>query len=107
MKSAYTRLLADGLPREAVAAALDLGQLKCRAWDLPPARYWQDVIDLTQRCLDCRADLAAAHRDGFEEILGVLDDFPESAFDEMVELRRSFIAPVPGVMAERIRRPWE
>ena len=40
-------------------------------------------------------------------ILRVLEVYPDSAFDEMVALRRSFIAPVPGVMVERIRcREW-
>ena len=32
---------------------------------------------------------------------------PEHAFDQMVQLRRSFIVSVPGVMAERLRRPGE
>ena len=27
---------------------------------------------------------------------------PENAFEELVAFRRSFIAPVPGAMAERI-----
>ena len=102
MRSAYARLLADGLAREAAACALDLGQLTCRAWDLPPARYWRQAIDVIQRCLDRRADLTVAHREGLSEILRVLESHPESAFSEMVELRRSVLAPVPGVMAERL-----
>ena len=64
MRSAYTRLLADGLAREAAASALDLGQLICRAWDLPPARYWRQAIAVVKRCLECRADLAVEHREG-------------------------------------------
>ncbi len=104
MQSAYTRTLADGLPREAVAATLDLGQLKCRAWDVPPRRIWREAIGLTQRCLDRRPDLAVGHREGLGEILGVLHDYPEDAFDQMVAFRRSFIVSVPGVMAERLRR---
>lgn len=101
IRSAYTRLLADGLPREAVAAALDFGQIRCRA-GLPSARNWRAAIKLTERCLQQRADLGADHRHGLGEILKVLEKYPESAFKEMVALRRSFIAPVPGVMAERI-----
>ncbi len=107
MQSAYTRVLVDGLPRETVAAALDLGQLKCRAWDVPPERYWRDAIALTQRCLDRRPDLTDTHREGLGEILDVLNNFPEHAFDQMVQLRRSFIVSVPGVMAERLRRRGE
>ncbi len=93
--------MADGLPREAVAAALDLGQLRCRA-GLPTRHNWQATIKLIERCLDRRPDLADDHRRGLGEILGVLETHPESAFFEMVELRCSFKAPVPGVMAERI-----
>lgn len=101
MRRAYTRLLADGLPREAIAAALDAGQLRCRT-GLPSPRNWQAAIELAERCLARRPDLDAGHRDGLSEILGVLADHPEDAFRQMVELRRSFVAPVPGVMAERI-----
>ncbi len=32
----------------------------------------------------------------------VLEYRPEDAFQELVDCRRSFIAPVPGAMAERI-----
>ncbi len=43
------------------------------------------------------------------EVVSVLENFPESAFAQMVELRGSFIAPVPGVMVERIdrRSKWD
>ncbi len=41
---------------------------------------------------------------GIDEVLGVLEKHPESAFDAMVAVRCSFIAPVPGVMIERIER---
>ncbi len=101
MRRAFGRLLADGLPREVMAATLDFGQLRCRA-GMPSPRNWKAAIKLTELCLDRRPDLAAGHHDGLGEILEVLADYPESAFDQMVELRRSFIAPVPGVMAERI-----
>ncbi len=101
MRRAYARLLAGGLARETVAAALDYGQLRCRA-GLPSARNWKAATQLIERCLARRPDLAADHRDGLAEILGVLADFPEDAFGEMVSLRGSFVAPIPGVMAERI-----
>ncbi len=103
-RRAYVRLLADGLAREAAAAALDLGQLLCRR-GLPSARDWRAAVDVTDRCVKRRPDLAPLHREGFAEILKVLEDYPESAFDQMVALRRSFIAPVPGVMAERMGAP--
>ncbi len=103
-RRAYTRLLADGLGREAVAAGLDLGQLLCRGDDLPWGRNAETATQVMKRCRDRRPDLAAAHRDGLAEVLKVLDKYPESAFDAMVALRRSFIAPVPGVMVERIGR---
>ncbi len=106
MRRAYLRLLAGGLPREAVAVTLDLGQLYCRA-GLPSARNWKAAKAALERCLARRADLPEAHRTGLGAILDVLEHYPESAFEEMVQLRRSFIAPVPGVMAERIGpREW-
>ncbi len=104
--SAYSRLLADGPAREAVADALDCGQPRWRV-GLPTKINWQAAIDLTQRCLDRRPDLPDDHREGLSQILLVLEAYPDSAFDEMVSLRRSFVAPVPGVMVERIRwREW-
>ncbi len=109
MKRAYIRLLADGLPREAVAVTLDLGQLRCRRPFLPWGGNWQVAIEVLERCRDQRSDLPEVHREGLKELLGVLADHPESAFDQLVELRRSFIAPVPGVMVERIdrRSKWD
>ncbi len=103
-RRAFTRLLADGLPREAVAAGLDLGQLLCRGDDLPWGRNSDTATEVMERVCDRRPDLCAAHTEGLAEVLRVLDKHPESAFDAMVSLRRSFIAPVPGVMVERIGR---
>ncbi len=109
MKRAYVRLLSDGLAREAVAVTLDLGQLRCRRAFLPWGGNWRLAIDVLQRCLDQRRDLSDAHRGGMAEILRVLEEYPDSAFDQLVALRGSFIAPVPGVMVERIdrRSKWD
>ena len=109
MKRAWVRLLADGLAREAVAVTLDLGQLRCRNPFLPWGGNWLVAIDVLKRCLNQRTDLPGVHREGLGEIVGVLETYPESAFDQLVELRRSFIAPVPGVMVERIdrRSKWD
>ncbi len=43
-----------------------------------------------------------ALREGMEEMVAVLEDYPESAFDRLVDFRRSFIAPVPGLLGERM-----
>ncbi len=103
-RRAYARLLADGLAREAVAVALDYGQLLCRGRDLPWGRNSEKASRVIERCRDRRGDLGAGHREILAEVLRVLDEYPESAFDVMVSGRRSFIAPVPGVMAERLER---
>ncbi len=101
LKAAYVQLLAGGLPREAVAATIDFSQLVCRG--VEPRGDTPDLAGaLIDRCLQLRSDLCEDHRDGLEIMQEVLDLRPESAFRELVGLRRSFVAPVPGVMVERI-----
>ncbi len=98
---AVRRLLAGGLAREAVAATLDLAMLRCRH---PEPR--EDSIGITRReikaCLARRGDIPDALREALKEMLTVLEVYPEGAFAKLAECRRSFIAPVPGVLAERI-----
>ncbi|MCP3964691.1 MAG: hypothetical protein GY719_43240 [bacterium] len=100
LKSAWIQLRYNGLARELVAATVDRCQLICRGieprWQAP-----ENAIELIDTCLT-RQDLTDDHRRGLKEMKGVLDDWPENAFEELVGFRRSFIAPVPGVMAERI-----
>ncbi len=103
-RRAYFRLLADGLAREAVAVTLDYAQLLCRGRDLPWGRNSELAAGVIERCRERRGDLGACHHEILAEVLRVLEVYPESAFDLMVGARRSFIAPVPGVMAERLER---
>ncbi len=102
LESAISRLFLDGLPRELVAAVLDLGQLRCRH---PEPR--EDGLALSRalmkRCLDRRADLPVSLREGLEEVRNDLKVYPEDAFQRLGEFRRSFIAPVPGLLGERMR----
>lgn len=55
-----------------------------------------------ETCLARREDMGDALREGMEEMVAVLEDYPESAFDRLVDFRRSFIAPVPGLLGERM-----
>lgn len=101
LEMACGKLMKDGLPREIVAAVIDLVQLKCRPSNLRQdnlrsARQW------LERCLKKRTDLPDEHRLGLEKMLTVVRSNPEGAFDELVKFRRSFIAPVPGLLGERI-----
>lgn len=101
LKAAYVRLLAEGLPREAVAATIDLSQLVCRGVE-PRGDTPEVARQLIGRCLAGRPDLSEDHRRGLTTVQGVLARHPEAAFHEMVSLRRSFVAPIPGAMVERI-----
>ncbi len=55
-----------------------------------------------QSCLDERSDLEPAHREGMEEMLKVLERYPENAFRELLGLRKTVVAPVGGRLGERI-----
>lgn len=101
MEMACRALIKDGLAREIVAGVIDLGQLKCRPSNLrednlASARRW------IERCLDKRDDLSEEHRAGLKKILAVFKSHPEDVFDRLGELRQSFVAPVPGLLGERI-----
>ncbi|MCP3958159.1 MAG: hypothetical protein GY719_09935 [bacterium] len=99
--SAYVYLLQSGLAREITAATTDRCILVCRG-DEPHGKAAVNALKLVKRTLERRPDLDAAHREGLGEMQDVLDRYPENAFEELVRFRRSFIAPVPGVMAERL-----
>lgn len=99
-ESAWSRLLAEGLPREATACTLDRCILLCRAGE-PYGDNARIALRLIRRCLRDRPDLSVEHQSGFRKMQDVLRRFPENAFRELVAFRRSFIAPVPSVMAER------
>ncbi|HEX9735221.1 MAG TPA: hypothetical protein VGG06_24890 [Thermoanaerobaculia bacterium] len=57
------------------------------------------------KSLEKRPDLDEDYRSGLKTMIDVLGDWPENAFDELGAFRRSFIAPVPSGLAERIGRP--
>ncbi len=101
LTSAIGRLFLDGLARELVGAILDLGMLRCRH---PEPR--EDGLALTrqliERCLARRVDLPEPLREGLNEMLNVLAVYPEGAFDRLLDFRRSFITPVPGILGERL-----
>ena len=100
LKSAWIQLRYNGLAREFVAATVDRCQLLVRGveprWQAP-----ETAVELIDTCLT-RQDLTDDHRRGLKEMRHILEYRPENAFEELVRFRRSFIAPVPGVMAERI-----
>ena len=101
MGAAFHRILADGLLREALGATLDHVLLKCR-----PSALRNDSLNTAQRaidrCLDKRADLADDHRKQLNEMKRVLMRTPGDAFRVLRDFRRSFIAPVPSGLADRI-----
>ncbi len=100
-ETALGKLLTDGLAREIVAVTIDAAQLRSRhAAPLDDSlRMASGAID---RCLDRRCDLSDDHRRGLEQMKNVLKVYPESAFGELEAFRKSFIAPVPGRLGERI-----
>ena len=57
---------------------------------------------IIERCLKSRIDLTDEDRKGFRKVQELLGREPEIAFRELVALRKSFIAPVPGQLGERI-----
>ena len=101
LKSSWIQLRYDGLTRELVAATVDRCEFMCRG--VEPRVDAPDVAqDLIGVCLKQRSDMSEAQREGLGEMLRVHARWPENAFEELVGFRRSFIAPVPGAMAERI-----
>ena len=108
LKSVHAAHLVDGLPREAVGSAVDSAQLRVR----PQARYYEprtpDVEAARKVLATCaarRSDLTPAHREGLAAMDDVLRRRPEDAFAELVAFRKSFKAPVPGRLGERIGPP--
>ncbi len=100
IKSAWTQLRYNGLPREFVAATLDRCQLICRGVE-PRGDSPDKALELIETCSQ-RPDLNDALKERLKAMKSVLEVRPEHAFSELVDCRRSFIAPVPGAMAERI-----
>ena len=101
LETAFQRHLTAGLPREAVATSLDVAQLLCRRddpWGENAASARREV----GRCLARRTDLPETLREGLVEMQNVLKRHAHVALRELVAFRRSFIATIPGVMAERL-----
>lgn len=95
-------MLIDGLPREVVAVTLDLAQLRCRHWD-PWGKNKEATEELIDRSLEGRGDLDPDQRRRLVHLRGyVLQRFPENVFAEFGKLRRSFLAPVPNRIEERL-----
>ncbi len=96
------RFLKTGPTRVAVAVTADLAMVYSRSRGLH-----QQTIDaispILSRCLQSPPQpLGTELRLGLEQVSEVLDDRPESVFDALVALRSSFLAPIPGILAERI-----
>lgn len=87
--------------REALASSIDGAQLRCR-----PGKLRGDNLHaarrLLARCADTRRDLTADQRKTLEELENVIENYPEDAFAVLGAYRRSFVAPVPGQLGERI-----
>ncbi len=102
IKSAWIRLRQDGMARELVAATLDRCQLICRGVE-HRADSPELALELIAACR--RPHLGEALSERLDAMESVLEVRPEHAFRELVDCRRSFVAPVPGAMAERIGAP--
>ncbi len=100
IKRAWTQLRYNGLARELVAATLDRCQLICRGVE-PRGDSPEVALELIKTCSQ-RPDLDDGLKERLQAMRSVLEVRPEHAFSELVDCRRSFIAPVPGAMAERI-----
>lgn len=101
MERAVARLLVDGEGREALAATIDYAQLKTRPKALrdDSLRTARRAID---RCLNLRADLPERQRKRLAKMEYLVRRHPEDAFRALGDFRRSFVAPVPSVLDERI-----
>ncbi len=100
LESAYRRLFKASSARQAVAAAIDLAQLRCRHSE-PREDNLKAARRVLAHCLG-HPRLTAAHEEGLREMIRVLKKYPERAFDRLVDFRRSFIALVPGLLGERM-----
>jgi hypothetical protein len=91
------------------ACGVDVAQIRCRKAADPTLAPLDANVGIARRALvkslETRPDLDEDYRSGLKTMIGVLDDWPENAFDELGAFRRSFIAPVPSGLAERIGRP--
>jgi tetratricopeptide (TPR) repeat protein len=101
LESAFRKLLFDGHEREIAAAAVDVATFRCRSAE-PRQRDVDAALEAIGRCLAKRADLTEDRRRGLGEMVRVLQRRPEAAFAELRAFRRSFTAPVPGRLGERV-----
>ena len=100
-ESARGKLLTDGLAREIVAVTIDTAQLRSRH-AVPHDDSLRCASGAIDRCLSRRADLSDDHRRALEQMKKILKGYPECAFGELEAFRKSFIAPVPGRLGERL-----
>ncbi|HEX9735703.1 MAG TPA: hypothetical protein VGG06_27400 [Thermoanaerobaculia bacterium] len=109
LERAHKRILVHGWTREVTACGVDVAQIRCRKGADPTLAPLTENVRIARRALvkslETRPDLDEDYRSGLEAMIEVLDDWPENAFDELGAFRRSFIAPVPSGLAERIGRP--
>lgn len=98
------KLLAGGYRREVVASAIDVAQLRMRMEE-PTDDNVRFARRLLAKCIAERPDLSDDQRRGLREMDLVLARYPENAFEELGRFRRSFVAPVPSGLAERIGCP--
>ena len=101
VKSVHGRHLVDGLTREVVASAVDSLQLDFWQGE-PPDKIVERGRKLIKTCIETRPDLTADQRSGLSQMDYQLRRYPETAFRELVAFRKSFPAPVPGRLGERI-----
>lgn len=113
LEGATVKLRRHGTPLDALAGALDAAQFRCRphpnakegeaffptATNLRTAKRW------LQRCGD-RSDLGE-HKEALDDLVGVLEDQPETAFAAIGSYREKLGAPVAALLGERIGPPPE
>lgn len=102
LETALDRLSVKGLDREVLAASLDRAQLRCRPAEVLRADNLTMARTTLAKCLRTRPELGEDHKKGLAEMVKILQDDPDVAFRELGAFRRSFVAPVPGQLGERI-----
>lgn len=102
LETALERLSAKGLDREVLAASLDRAQLRCRPAEVLRSDNLTVARTTLGKCLRTRPGLREDHKEGLAEMEKILHHDPDVAFRELGAFRRSFIAPVPGQLGERI-----